>query len=118
MFRKATEDVELDRYRIPEGTRLTLPQFYVHTDERWYDAPGRFDPSRWTDEFEDALPDYAYFPFDGGPRHCIGMRFAILELKTMLPTIAQSVEFVLLSDFDSELDTVPHKARQLTASET
>lgn len=104
MFRKAAEDVELGGYRIPKGTRLTLPQFYVHTDERWYNAPEKFAPSRWTEEFEDALPDYAYFPFGGGPRHCIGMRFAMLELKTILPTVAQSIEFELLSDPDPELD--------------
>lgn len=104
MFRKTAEDVELGGYRIPEGTRVTLPQFHVHTDERWYDAPEMFDPDRWTDEFEESLPDYAYFPFGGGPRHCIGMRFAMLELKTILPTIAQRVEFELLSDPDPELD--------------
>ena len=104
MFRKAAENTELGGYRIPEGTRLTLPQFYVHTDERWYDAPETFDPDRWTEGFEDSLPDYAYFPFGGGPRHCIGLRFAMLELKTILPTVAQSVEFELLSDPDPELD--------------
>ncbi|SIR73949.1 Cytochrome P450 [Haladaptatus litoreus] len=104
MFRKTTEDVALGGYRIPEGTRITLPQFFVHTDERWYDDPGTFDPDRWTEEFEDSRPDYAYFPFGGGPRHCIGMRFAMLELKTMLPTIAQSVEFELLSDPNPDLE--------------
>ena len=104
MFRKAAEDVELGGYRIPKGTRLTLPQFHVHTDERWYDAPETFDPDRWTEEFEESLPDYAYFPFGGGPRHCVGMRFAMLELKTIIPTVAQRVEFKLLSDPDPELD--------------
>ena len=104
MFRKTAEDVELGGYRIPEGTRVTLPQFHVHTDERWYDAPGTFDPDRWTGEFEESLPDYAYFPFGGGPRHCIGMRFAMLELKTIIPTVAQRVAFELLSDPDPELD--------------
>ncbi|RDI70543.1 cytochrome P450 [Halopelagius longus] len=104
LLRKATEDTELGGYRIPKGTRLTLPPFYVHTDERWYDAPESFDPSRWTEGFEDSLPDYAYFPFGGGPRHCIGMRFAMLELKIVLAIVAQSVEFELLSDPEPELD--------------
>jgi cytochrome P450 len=104
IFRKANQDVELGGYRIPEGTRVTLPQFYLHTDDRWYDDPDAFDPDRWTDEFEDALPDYAYFPFGGGPRHCIGMRFAMLELKTVLPTVAQAVEFDLLSDPNPDLE--------------
>ena len=103
-FRQAAEDVELGGYRVPEGTRLTLPQFHVHTDERWYDAPDRFDPDRWTEEFEESLPDYAYFPFGGGPRHCIGMRFAMLELRTVVATVARSVEFELRSDPDPELE--------------
>ena len=63
-----------------------------------------FDPDRWTEAFEESLPDYAYFPFGGGPRHCIGMRFAMLELKMMIPTVAQQVEFELLSDPNPELD--------------
>jgi cytochrome P450 len=104
VFRRASEDVELGGYRIPEGTRITLPQFHVHTDDRWYEDPETFDPGRWTEGFEDSLPDYAYFPFGGGPRHCIGMRFAMLELKTVLPVVAQAVEFDLRSDPDPELE--------------
>jgi cytochrome P450 len=104
IFREAREDVELGGYRVPEGTKITLPQFHVHTDERWYDDPMTFDPDRWTDGLEEELPDYAYFPFGGGPRHCIGMRFAMLELKTVLPTLLQRVEFDLRSDPDPELD--------------
>ncbi|MFB6207127.1 MAG: cytochrome P450 [Haloglomus sp.] len=104
LFREAREDVELGGYRVPEGTKVTLPQFHIHTDERWYDDPMAFDPDRWTDGFEESLPDYAYFPFGGGPRHCVGMRFAMLELKTVLPTLLQQVEFDLLSDPDPELD--------------
>jgi cytochrome P450 len=103
-FREAREEVELGGYRIPEGTKLTLPQFHVHTDERWYDDPERFDPDRWTDGLEASLPDFAYFPFGGGPRHCIGMRFAMLELRTVLPTVLQRVGFDLLSSPDPDLD--------------
>jgi cytochrome P450 len=104
IFRTAREDVELGGYRIPEGTNLSLPQFFVHTDDQWYDDPETFDPDRWTDEFEESLPEYAYFPFGGGPRHCIGMRFAMQELKTVVPTLLQRVEFELVSDPDPDLD--------------
>ncbi len=104
LFRTATRDVELGGYRIPEGTNVTLPQFFVHTDERWYDDPETFDPDRWTDELEAERPEYAYFPFGGGPRHCIGMRFAMQELKTVVPTVLQRVEFDLVSDPDPDLD--------------
>jgi cytochrome P450 len=97
-FREAREDVGIGGYLVPEGSKLSLPQFHVHRDGRFYDDPEAFRPGRWTDGFEEALHDYAYFPFGGGPRHCIGMRFADLELKTVLPTIAQHVEFELLSD--------------------
>jgi cytochrome P450 len=101
-FREASEDVALGGYRIPQGTKVVLPQYHVHTDERWYDGPDQFRPDRWTEEFREQLHDYAFFPFGGGPRHCIGMRFAMMELKCVLSTVAQRVEFELLSDPDPE----------------
>ncbi|WP_424002929.1 cytochrome P450 [Haloarcula salina] len=89
VFRQPTEPATLGGYDIPTGAQLTLPQWLVHRDERWYDDPDAFRPERWTDGLEDALPDYAYYPFGGGPRHCIGMRFARMEAKLALATIAQ-----------------------------
>ena len=102
LFRQPTRDVVLGGYRVPEGTQLTLPAFRLHTDPRWYDDPETFRPERWTDEMEAGLPDYAYFPFGGGPRHCIGMRFAMLELHLVLATLVQSWEFELVSDPELE----------------
>lgn len=102
LFRQPTRDVTLGGYRVPEETNLTLPAFRLHTDPRWYDDPESFRPERWTDEMEAELPDYAYFPFGGGPRHCLGMRFAMLELHLVLATLAQSCEFELVSDADVE----------------
>ncbi|WP_255170748.1 cytochrome P450 [Natrononativus amylolyticus] len=103
VFRTAVEDIDLDGYLIPEGTNVTLPQFRIHRDERFYDDPTAFRPERWTDEFGEELPEYAYFPFGGGPRHCIGMRFARMELKLVLPTVLRRLEFDLLSDPEPEL---------------
>ena len=103
VFRTAVEDIELGGYLVPEGTNLTIPQFRIHRDERFYDDPTAFRPDRWTDEFTETLPEYAYFPFGGGPRHCIGMRFARMELKLVLPTILRRVSFDLLSDPEPEL---------------
>jgi cytochrome P450 len=93
VFRETKQDVVLGDYRIPEGTSLTLPQFVIQNDERWFDDPGTFDPDRWTPEMKADLPEYAYFPFGGGPRHCIGMRFANAEIRLVLATLAQRVEF-------------------------
>ncbi|MFC4544048.1 cytochrome P450 [Halosolutus amylolyticus] len=102
LFRRATEDAVFDGYRVPEGTILTFPQFHVHTDDRFYDDPEAFRPDRWTDERAADRPEYAYFPFGGGPRHCIGMRFATLELQLVVATLARRFEFELLSDSDPE----------------
>ncbi|WP_231184882.1 cytochrome P450 [Haladaptatus sp. DYF46] len=93
VFRETKRDVVFDGYRVPEGTSLTLPQFVIQNDERWFDDPEAFRPKRWTPAMEADLPEYAYFPFGGGPRHCIGMRFANAEIRLVLATLAQRVEF-------------------------
>jgi cytochrome P450 len=98
VFRETREDVEIGGYRVPEGTTLTLPQFEIHNDERWFDDPEAFRPERWTESMEESLPDYAYFPFGGGPRHCIGMRFAYAELQLVLATVAQRVALDRVDD--------------------
>jgi cytochrome P450 len=102
LFRKSLEDVTIGGYTVPEGTTLLLPQFTIQTDERWYDDPEAFRPERWTNEREDERPNYAYFPFGGGKHHCIGMRFAMMELKHVIPTVARRVNFELLSDPDPD----------------
>jgi cytochrome P450 len=93
IFRETREDAVVGGYRIPEGTFVTVPQFVVHRDPRWWDDPEAFDPERWADIEEPPgdRPEYSYFPFGGGPRHCIGMRFALLELKLALATFAANV---------------------------
>lgn len=101
MFREVIEDAVIGDYHVPEGTILTLPQFRLHTDGRFWDAPQEFLPARWETEDPDR-PEYAYFPFGGGPRHCIGMRFAMLEMKLVLATLAQQVDMTLLSDPDPD----------------
>jgi cytochrome P450 len=97
MFREPTEDVEIGPYEVPEGTTVTTPQWVVHRDPRWYDDPEAWDPGRWTPAMREALPEYAHYPFGGGPRSCIGNRFATLEAKLVLAT--------LLSRFDVDAET-------------
>ncbi|SIR56986.1 cytochrome P450 [Natronorubrum thiooxidans] len=91
LYREAGETTTLGGYRIPAGTTLQLSAYGIHRDERWWDAPETFRPGRWLEDRD--RPEYAYFPFGGGPRHCLGMRFATVELKLALATLARRLEF-------------------------
>jgi cytochrome P450 len=97
-FRQPTRPVTLGGYDIAPDAQLTIPQWLVHRDERWYDDPDEFRPERWTDAFEASLPEYAYYPFGGGPRHCIGMRFARMEAKLAIATLSQRYRFEAVTE--------------------
>jgi len=89
MARIAIEDVEIGGYPIPKGCGISLAQWVVHRDPRWFDAPEEFRPERWEGDLMKRLPRFAYFPFGGGPRQCIGNNFAVMEATLLLATIAQ-----------------------------
>jgi cytochrome P450 len=69
--------------------------FLMHRDARWFPEPLRFDPERFTPEARAARPKFAYFPFGGGARGCIGEPFAWMEGVLLLATIAQQWSFRL-----------------------
>jgi len=94
--RQATEPVTLAGYDLPAGAQFLCPQWPVHRDDRFWDEPSRFDPSRWHDHTD--RPDYAYFPFSGGPRNCIGMHFARQELALVLAALLDTVELDVSMD--------------------
>jgi len=94
--RQATEPVTLGGYELEAGAELLLPQWVVHRDERFWDDPERFDPSRWAENAD--RPEYAYFPFSGGPRTCVGNDFARQELRLALATILDRVELDVAAD--------------------
>lgn len=105
IFRESVEDVRLGGYRVPSGSLVMLPQWGIHRDPRWYDDPETFDPDRWTRESD--RPNYAYFPFGGGPRHCIGKHLSMLEAQLILATIAQDYRLRLAPDQSESLDFAP-----------
>ncbi|WP_276299107.1 cytochrome P450 [Halorussus lipolyticus] len=96
--RRAENDVLFDGFEVPDDSVVMLPQWVIHRDERFYDNPDEFRPERWTEEFEEELPEYAYFPFGGGPRACIAQNFALLEMKLIVATIANRVSVSLEDD--------------------
>ena len=70
--REAIEPTEVGGYRVPKGHTLWMSQWVLHRDARNFEAPERFLPERWADGLARKIPRYAYFPFGGGPRICIG----------------------------------------------
>jgi cytochrome P450 len=87
--REAIAECEVGGYRMSAGTTALMSQWVMHRDPRYHEVPERFDPDRWTAEYEKALPRFAYFPFGGGPRQCIGASFAMTEARLILAAIAQ-----------------------------
>jgi cytochrome P450 len=98
LFREPKLDVKLGGYRIPEGSALMCSQWVVHRSTRWYDDPDAFDPSRWKPERRSQRPRFAFFPFGGGPRHCIGMNFSRVVLVLALATMAKHVDLTVSVD--------------------
>lgn len=86
--RESLEDCELGGYRIPAGSTIQMFSWVVHRDPRWYKDPDRFDPDRWSGDFAKTLPPFAYIPFGGGPRRCIGNSFAMMEAIMLIAAIA------------------------------
>lgn len=98
--RETTADCSIGSFHVPRGTTLLMPQWVVHRDERFYEQPDAFLPERWTEEFTRRLPKFAYFPFGGGPRLCIGNNFALMELVLVLAAITQRFRFTLQPGFE------------------
>lgn len=93
--RETLTDIDLGGYRCPRGTTLLISPWVVHRDPRFFDEPEAFRPERWGNDHEHPLPKYAYFPFGGGPRICIGNTFAMIEMTLILAMIAQRFRFTL-----------------------
>jgi cytochrome P450 len=101
--REAIEDTEIGGYRVPRKTQLFAFQWVTHRDPRYFERPNEFEPERWASESIQRLPKYAYFPFGGGPRQCIGNYFAMMEVVLMMATIGQRFRFSLAEGFQMEV---------------
>ncbi|NEU55387.1 cytochrome P450 [Halorussus sp. MSC15.2] len=96
--RSPAEAVTFGDYAVPKGSLLVMPTWVLHRDQRFWDAPEEFRPERWLGDGGRERPEYAYFPFGGGPRRCIGQQFAMTEAQLVLATMAQ--EWTLTRDYD------------------
>lgn len=96
--REATTDLELGGYRVKKGYTVFMSQWVSHKDPRYFPEPDSFRPERWEDGLAKRIPKYAYYPFGGGPRVCIGNTFALMEAALILAAVGQRYRFTLNSD--------------------
>ena len=94
--RRALADYRVADYVAPARSLIFMSPYIMQRDARFYAEPDRFDPDRWTPEFKAALPPFAYFPFGGGARKCIGDQFALMEIALVLATVAQQWKLQLV----------------------
>ncbi|MET9882783.1 cytochrome P450 [Streptomyces sp. NPDC006430] len=91
--RSAVAATEVGGHTVPAGANVILAPWVTHRHPRYWPDPDRFDPDRFTPEAEAGRPRYAWFPFGGGPRACIGQHFSMLESVVALAMILRSYAF-------------------------
>ncbi|WP_412076405.1 cytochrome P450 [Streptomyces xanthophaeus] len=91
--RRAVAATRVGEHTVPAGADVILAPWVTHRHERYWPDPDRFDPDRFTPEAEAQRPRYAWFPFGGGPRACIGQHFSMLESVIALAMILRAYEF-------------------------
>jgi len=91
--RQALTDVEIGGAPFPRGAEFVMSPWVLHRDPKNFDDPEAFKPERWDGDLAHRLPKFAYFPFGGGPRVCIGNRFAMMEAKLVLAVAIQRFRF-------------------------
>ncbi len=104
MGRRALEDDELGGYHIPRGSFIVINHFGMHRHPEYWRDPERFDPDRFLPERVASRPRFAYSPFGGGPRLCVGNDLALMEMQLILSTIAQKYRVCVLPGFPVELE--------------
>jgi cytochrome P450 len=96
--REVIEPFAIGGYRLERGSQLLISQYTIQRDPRFFPEPERWSPERWLDGRADALPRFAYFPFGGGPRVCIGNHFAMMEIAIVLGTFVHQLAVQLPDD--------------------
>ena len=96
--REPIEDVMIAGYKVAKGSLVVVNTYAIQHDERFFPDPERYDPERFAPGWEERIPRYAYLPFGGGPRVCIGNGFALMEARLILAMLAQHYRLALDPD--------------------
>jgi len=102
--RLCNKDVTYDGIHIPKGTIITISPYSLHYSEEYYTDPETFNPDRWNAENKANLDPYAFMPFGAGPRNCIGMRFAMEEIKMVLCHLIKQFKFFPVEETPEKLE--------------
>ncbi|HET9606605.1 MAG TPA: cytochrome P450 [Nitrospira sp.] len=96
--REATTELELGGYRVKPGYTVLMSQWVNHRDPKYFPEPEEFRPERWEHGFSKRIPKFAYYPFGGGQRICVGSAFALMEAAIILAAVGQRYRFTLDPD--------------------
>ena len=101
--RTALEEDTWGKYTIPKGMLVITSPYVIHRNEKYWKDPNRFDPERHTKDQIKEMPSFSYFPYGGGPRICIGMGYAQIQLPLAIASLIKDFEFIKDSNEKIEL---------------
>ncbi|GCE21588.1 cytochrome P450 [Dictyobacter kobayashii] len=104
--RRARAEFTLDNYTFPAKTNVLISKWVLHRRPDLWEAADEFQPERWRPENAKNIVPWSYIPFGAGPRICIGMPFAQLEMRMLLATILQRFKFRIVPGFKMQTDAV------------
>lgn len=96
--REAIEEDNLGKYRVKKGASIIFSPYLVHRHPDFWEDPDKFDPERFSFLNEPKIHKFAYFPFGGGPRLCIGSSFAMMEMQVILALLIKNFDFKINDD--------------------
>jgi cytochrome P450 len=104
--REAVDSCEIAGVPLRRGDLVAFSQWVIHRDGRWFQRPGEFLPERWLDGLADRLHPFAYFPFGGGRRVCVGRHLALTIGATVVPAIAQRYRLTAMTNDRPEIHAI------------
>jgi cytochrome P450 len=96
--REVVEPVQIGEYQFEPGETIMMSQYVMHRKPEYFDQPDQFIPERFEGDLLKRIPQFAFFPFGGGPRICIGNHFALMEAALVIATVAQRFQLRLAPD--------------------